>query len=250
MSNRHCPRVKTHDDSEDFQPGDSTRPTDSEKRESRRQASAAYYARNPQLRDKNRVQMRRRRAAAKAYRRQWDQPKADAPHDTREESVDAREECASWYGRPYLCGVDSDGHPMYSCHYMDFRGITETSAPHSYWRLQNPASPLATESSQQNLGATSDGASTDERMAVAALELMVRRRVAPEEDRRALEASPAVYAAEAAIRELNACPLLVPTPQEASAWRKKGNVPLGNYLSWKTFNYIRTWAWGVHISDH
>jgi hypothetical protein len=161
----------------------------------------------------------------------------------------------------------TDGHSMYSCHYMDFRGITETSAPRSYWRLQNPASPLATESSQQNLGATSDGTSADKRMAVAALELMVRRRVASEEDHRcepillarfethhtgnrALEASPAVHVAEVAIQELNACPLSVPTPQEASAWCMKGNVSLGNYLSCKTFNYIRTWAWGVHVSGH
>ncbi|KAJ7694514.1 hypothetical protein B0H14DRAFT_3530657 [Mycena olivaceomarginata] len=122
---------------------------DIEKRESRKLASAAYYVRNIHLWEKNRLKMRERRTTAKAYRHQWDPPKADKPLSnagTDHEDTDAHQECVSWYGRPHLSGYDADSRSEYSFHYMDFRALTKTSAPHSYWHLRDCLGPPQTDS--------------------------------------------------------------------------------------------------------
>ncbi|KAF8211723.1 hypothetical protein K438DRAFT_57055 [Mycena galopus ATCC 62051] len=48
-------------------------------RAQRRKASAKYYARHPEIREKKRLQMAEKRAAIKARRRQWDPPKKPKP---------------------------------------------------------------------------------------------------------------------------------------------------------------------------
>ncbi|KAJ7850181.1 hypothetical protein B0H14DRAFT_2763962, partial [Mycena olivaceomarginata] len=226
MSKPRRSRRKLPSDSDEYCPGR----TDIEKRESRKLASAAYYARNVHLREKNRLKMRERRTAAKAYRRQWDPPKANKPPSnagTDHEDTDAHQECVSWCGRPRLSGYNADGRSEYSCHYMDFRGVTETSAPRSYWRLRDRLA-----SRPHSLGG-----STDERVAVEVLASMVWRRSGAQEldkesdnctDRSAL-----VQAAAAALEALNSGPWTPPTPAEQGEWVRKKRNFRGDYLTWK-----------------
>jgi hypothetical protein len=121
---------------------------------------------------------------------------------------------------------------------MDFRGLTETSAPHSYWRVRDRIGPPQTESSQRSLAAHSPaadslGSSANERVAVEALTLMAN--------------GTDVRAAATAIQALNSEPLTVPTPEEEREWVGKKRNFRGDYLTWKKFTYIRAWAWGVHL---
>ncbi|KAJ7661210.1 hypothetical protein B0H14DRAFT_3540256 [Mycena olivaceomarginata] len=229
MSNRHRPRVKTRDDSEDFQPG------------FRKAGESASSVPLPIMREtlSYKTKIVCRCAGAGRLRRLTD---VNGTHPT----IRARRTLARAGG---VCpGVAAPVCAVWTPTVILYTLVTTWTSGASQKHPLHPRTGAF--NIPQNLGAASDGASADERMAVAALELMVRRRLASEEDHRASEASPAVRAAEAAIRELNARPLSAPTPQEASAWRTKDGVSLGNYLNWKTFNYIRTWAWGVHVSDH
>ncbi|KAJ7617541.1 hypothetical protein DFH06DRAFT_1342958 [Mycena polygramma] len=97
-----------------FLPG----PTAEEKRARRRKSSAAYYARNPQLRERSRLAMQARRAAVKARRREWDPP-------TPAQVAEARR--AALATPSFHSDRVSDAVLNGSIHFQDMRGITESS---------------------------------------------------------------------------------------------------------------------------
>ncbi|KAJ7831225.1 hypothetical protein B0H14DRAFT_2592825 [Mycena olivaceomarginata] len=142
MSKPHRPRCKPPSDFDEYCPG---RTGHRKEGKSQIGLSSLLCAGTVHLWEKNRLKMRERRTTAKAYRRQWDPPRADKPllnAGTNHEDTDAHQECVSWYGRPRLSSYDADGRSEYSFHYMDFRGLTETSAPHSIGVCETAWVPL------------------------------------------------------------------------------------------------------------
>jgi hypothetical protein len=103
------------------------------------------------------------RTAIKAYRRQWDPQTSSGRALSVENNIES-----PWWGPPRFLGYGSDGHSNYSCHFLDFRGITNTSVAGSEFCRRNRAMPPG--SSELNVPTYS--ASPDERVALEALAMM------------------------------------------------------------------------------
>ncbi|KAJ7834668.1 hypothetical protein B0H13DRAFT_2369752 [Mycena leptocephala] len=159
-------RTHTREDSDDFRPG----PAQAQKKEQRRKASAAYYARNPELREKNRLAMQLRRASIKAKKRQWDPPRRLA------RSKNAHNE-KSRRSPTFASHEILDG----SVHFLDVRGATESSLPNTAFQ-QQPALRPVTETSERNTRAQSISPTPDECAAAEVLATMADGHIGGSQD--------------------------------------------------------------------
>ncbi|KAJ7799363.1 hypothetical protein B0H14DRAFT_3491667 [Mycena olivaceomarginata] len=227
--------AKTRRDSAEYNPAR----TPFEKKQSRRVASAAYYVRNPHLREVNRVKMQERRAAVKDKRRQWDPPKP-------------------------ICGVvrfrgkDDDGISIVSYHFKDWRGATESVVAPSDFYPDGAYLPWALSSEANSPGDSVDNRATpDERVALEALAMMAGRTSiresattgpscdTPPPVQRG-EPSDRVRLATASVRRMNEGPFTTPTSTEEMQWVRGDSDYDGRYLLYKEFRYIFLWIFEVN----
>ncbi|KAJ7787253.1 hypothetical protein B0H14DRAFT_3505776 [Mycena olivaceomarginata] len=107
MVKQRTGKTKPPNESDDYKNGIEAR-----KRENHRRSAAAYYARHPEARKKNRINMQQRRAAAKVKKRRWDLPQT--PNAAELAAVEEAEENASSsfrFQNPPSAAADSNDLP-------------------------------------------------------------------------------------------------------------------------------------------
>ncbi|KAJ7161944.1 hypothetical protein C8R43DRAFT_1123654 [Mycena crocata] len=239
----------------DYRPGQ----TKAEKKKARARTSAAYYARNPHLREKNRVQLQQRRNAVKQRRRQWDPPKKEKALrlPAAQRSVDSEFD------------IVSDEKLYGKLHFQDVRGATTLSNDSVFEQVSriNP-----TESSLSNAAPQSICPTPQEQVAIDVLTGMGERQCGGSDDsimrianqlsshssdeerfQAFLRArtvhvavpSPAVVAALATVAELNAPRLKLPTYLQSLRWVRSDFHFAGHYLQLRKNAEINSWRMTV-----
>ncbi|KAJ7897378.1 hypothetical protein B0H13DRAFT_1884674 [Mycena leptocephala] len=263
------------------------RQTQAQRQASHRLASARYYARyedsegagalqltnnacrNPEVREKNRVNMRARRAVAKARRRQWDPPKPNKAIQDMPRSESAQE------SDPFDPALVSSELLDGSMHFQDPRGATTSSDEDSQFRLAEQRRRVVTESSEVPLAGGS-APTSGERLAVAVLAnmgavgriggsqdsvlqmaMLLSSHERDASDNIPLEAptaqpastpGPRVQAALTALAALNAAPLTAPTETEARHWVRKTFGFWGHFLEYRQQQAIEAWREKVPLT--
>ncbi|KAJ7902356.1 hypothetical protein B0H13DRAFT_2335647 [Mycena leptocephala] len=254
MSKRRVAGLKPRKDSDTYRPG----LTAAEKKENHRKAAAAYYARHPEIKEKNRLSLQRRRAAVKAKRRQWDPPRkgkalssqlGDGP-GRRSPSVDLN-----------LISDEMLNGPVV---FKDPRGAPTSVDEDSDFRRMDAGRRVRTETSERNAApeSTPQTPSPDERVAIAVLAAMGGH-ISSEDDsivrmanllsshgdsvehaqpaRTSAHPSSRVRALLTTVAKLNEGALTAPTEIERRKWVRKTFGFWGHYLQYRQFNTIDDW---------
>ncbi|KAJ6452357.1 hypothetical protein C8R47DRAFT_1083773 [Mycena vitilis] len=243
MSNKCRPRSLRPADAATFRPG----LTDIEKKERHRQAAARYYARHPEAREKNRLSMQRhryifkKRAAIKAYRRQWDPPKKTPGKGT--------------------VPAHATGHS----HFQDIRAATTASGnddpAYAQLRLQAESSAVPT----VDESAVRTPPTAQEQTAIEALHqlgahfggsqdsvLAMANLLSSDGDSSAdsnLAGEIPVAVALLRVSRLNEGPLTRPTPEERRRWCRTDFEFKGDYLPYREWRFIHTWRWRIYLKS-
>ncbi|KAJ7019391.1 hypothetical protein C8F04DRAFT_1197740 [Mycena alexandri] len=226
MSKKRKPRSKAPNPSGAFKPG----PTRAEKCESQKKAAKAYYRRNAEeIREKNRLSIQERRAAAKAKKRQWDPPKKGK---TTEQALLDESHRRSPSFDVNLVSDELLNRPL---HFKDCRGAP-SSDEDSDFRRMDLRRRIRTESSEVNTAPQSVHTTSEERVAIEVLTTMggrvdsssdgsILRRanlLSFDEASGVDQAPPAkgsiVDKALSLVAKLNELPLTPPTEREARRW--------------------------------
>ncbi|KAJ7862422.1 hypothetical protein B0H13DRAFT_1900130 [Mycena leptocephala] len=265
MSKYRRRSTKPPKDSDTYRPG----PTDAQKRETHRKASAVYYARHPEVREKSRLDMQLRRAALKAKRRQWDPPKKLKKLKNL---------------LPYLPGrspgldenLVTDAMVNGSIHFRDFRGATTASTVNHLNHPKYGQDRRPTESSEANVHAKSTpltpdkladtgidvlatsadhathrGGSEDSDSIIRMANLLSSHDDSIDLPLASVKPGRTVQSALTLVTKLNEGSLTPPTSFDASKWiRRNFGFLGGHYLEQRQWSYIETWRWHVEFSLH
>ncbi|KAJ7873229.1 hypothetical protein B0H13DRAFT_1894862 [Mycena leptocephala] len=256
MSTRRVAASKTRKASDTYRPGRSQ----AEKKESHRKAAAAYYARHPEIKEKNRLSLQKRREATKAKRRQWDPPKkgkAAAPFSDR----------LSRRSSSFDLNLVADELLNGPIHFKDPRGAPTSEDEDSDFRRMDARHRVQTETSKRNASAESAPLTPtpDERVAIEVLAGMgghiggsqdsvlrmanllsadgdaIERTQPPTSALPSGHPSSRVQSTLAAVVQLNEGPLTTPTVVEQRYWVRKTFGFWGQYLQYRQFNTIDEW---------